>query len=205
MLKSRWTKAGLFALSLLPLGLLVWRGFHDELGANPLEFITHSTGDWTLRFLLLSLAITPLRRLARLPDLIRFRRMLGLFAFFYGALHLLTYLWFDQFFDFAAIVKDVAKRPFITMGMLAFAVIVPLAATSTAGMIRRLGGKNWQRLHRLVYVAALAGVVHYYWLVKSDVRRPVMYAGITLVLLAARIPWRKRRGILASDENVARA
>lgn len=193
MLSSRWAKPLLFILCLVPLAILLWRGYQQDLGANPLEFITHATGDWTLRFLLVSLAVTPLRRLARLPELIRFRRMIGLFAFFYGALHLITYLWFDQFFDFADILKDVAKRPFITAGMAAFLAMAPLAATSTAGWIRRLGGRNWQRLHRLAYFAALAGVVHYYWLVKSDIRRPLLYASIAAVLLLARLPVRRLR------------
>lgn len=193
MLASRWSKPLLFILCLVPLATLLWRGYQQDLGANPLEFITHATGDWTLRFLLLSLAVTPLRRLARIPELIRFRRMLGLFAFFYGALHLLTYLWFDKFFDFADILKDIAKRPFITAGMAAFLAMAPLAATSTTGWIRRLGGRNWQRLHRLAYFAALAGVVHYYWLVKSDIRRPLIYASIAAVLLLARLPVRRLR------------
>lgn len=193
MLASRWSKPLLFILCLVPLATLLWRGYQQDLGANPLEFITHATGDWTLRFLLVSLAVTPLRRLARIPELIRFRRMLGLFAFFYGALHLLTYLWFDKFFDFADILKDIAKRPFITAGMAAFLAMAPLAATSTTGWIRRLGGRNWQRLHRLAYFAALAGVVHYYWLVKSDIRRPLIYASIAAVLLLARLPVRRLR------------
>lgn len=189
----RRLKPFVFLLCLAPLGVLLWRGFRQDLGANPLEFITHATGDWTLRFLLLSLAVTPLRRLSGRPELIGFRRMLGLFAFFYGTLHLVTYLWFDKFFDLADILKDVAKRPFITAGMAAFLLLVPLAVTSTAGWIRRLGGKNWQRLHRLAYLAAAAGVVHYYWLVKSDVRRPLMYAGLAALLLLARLPaWRAR-------------
>lgn len=193
MLASRWSKPLLFILCLVPLATLLWRGYQQDLGANPLEFITHATGDWALRFLLVSLAVTPLRRLARIPELIRFRRMLGLFAFFYGALHLLTYLWFDKFFDFADILKDIAKRPFITAGMAAFLAMAPLAATSTTGWIRRLGGRNWQRLHRLAYFAALAGVVHYYWLVKSDIRRPLIYASIAAVLLLARLPVRRLR------------
>lgn len=193
MLNVRRLKPAIFLLCLAPLGALLWRGFHQELGANPLEYITHSTGDWTLRFLLLSLAVTPLRRITGRPELIRFRRMLGLFAFFYASLHLITYLWFDKFFDFAGIVKDVARRPFITAGMAAFLALAPLAATSTAGWIRRLGGRNWQRLHRLVYLAAAAGVVHYYWLVKSDIRRPVLYGAIAALLLLARVPVRRLR------------
>jgi sulfoxide reductase heme-binding subunit YedZ len=182
----RAAKLAVFLLCLLPLALLVWRAFAGRLGANPIEFITHSTGEWTLRFLVLTIAITPLRRLLRQPKLIRFRRMLGLFAFFYGALHLTTYLWLDQFFDIQSIAKDIVKRPFITAGFLGFVLMVPLAITSTAGWIRRLGGRRWQLLHRLVYVSAAAGVVHYYWLVKSDVRAPVAYGILVAFLLASR-------------------
>jgi sulfoxide reductase heme-binding subunit YedZ len=179
----RTAKIALFVLCLAPLGLLVWRGTHDGLGANPIEFITHATGDWTLRFLVLTLAVTPVRKLLGQPQLIRFRRMLGLFAFFYGCLHLLTYVWLDKFFDVEAMVKDVAKRPFITAGFTAFVLLVPLALTSTAGWIRRLGGRRWQALHRLVYVSAAAAVVHYYWLVKSDIRLPVFYGALVGMLL----------------------
>jgi sulfoxide reductase heme-binding subunit YedZ len=189
----RWLKILLFLLCLTPLAWLVWKGVNQDLGANPIEFITHTTGDWTLRFLAITLAITPLRKLAGFPQLIRFRRMLGLFAFFYGCLHFLTYIWLDKFFEFPAMVKDVGKRPFITAGFTAFVLLIPLAVTSTAGWIRRLGGKRWQRLHRLIYISATAGVVHYYWLVKSDVRRPLMYGAIVAVLLAYRAAnaWRK--------------
>ena len=179
-------KVFVFALCLSPALLLVWRGFNSGLGANPIEFITHATGDWTLRFLAITLAVTPVRKLLRLPELVRFRRMLGLFAFFYGCLHFMTYLWLDKFFSWGEIAKDVVKRPFITAGFTAFVLLVPLAVTSTAGWIRRLGGKGWQMLHRLVYVSAVAGVVHYYWLVKSDITRPVFYAAIVALLLAYR-------------------
>ena len=141
---------------------------------------------WTLRFLAITLAVSPLRRLLGLPDLIRFRRMLGLFAFFYGCLHFTTYLWLDKFFNFDEIAKDVWKRPFITAGFLGFISMAPLALTSTAGWIRRLGGRRWQMLHRLIYISAIAGVVHYYWLVKSDVRKPLLYGAIVFVLLAER-------------------
>ncbi len=182
----KWIKTVLFVACLAPAMALVWRALHGELGANPIEFVTHATGDWTLRFLLLTLTITPARRLLGMPRLIRFRRMLGLFAFFYGSLHALTYFWLDQFFDINSILKDVAKRPFITAGFTAFILLVPLAVTSTAGWIRRLGGKGWQRLHSLIYVSVLAGVIHYYWLVKSDVRRPLLYVGIALLLLSYR-------------------
>jgi len=183
----RLAKIAVFAAALAPLAVLVWEGLYGSLGANPIEHITHATGDWTLRFLVLTLAVTPLRRLLRFPGLIRFRRMLGLFAFFYGCLHFLTYLWLDKFFDFGEMVKDVGKRPFITAGFTAFLLLVPLAATSTAGWIRRLGGRNWQRLHRLIYVSAVAGVVHYYWLVKSDVRLPLMYGSMVAALLGWRV------------------
>lgn len=186
-LLSRWAKIALFSISLLPLVLLRWRALHNGLGANPIEFITHDTGDWTIRFLLITLSVTPLRKLLALPILIRFRRMLGLFAFFYGFLHFVTYVWLDKFFDLPDIVKDVAKRPFITAGFTAFVLLIPLAVTSTQGWIRRLGGKRWQRLHRLIYLSALAGVIHYYWLVKSDVRLPLLYAGILAVLLLYRV------------------
>jgi sulfoxide reductase heme-binding subunit YedZ len=177
----------------VPLGVLGWRALHSDLGANPLEVITHTTGDWTLRFLVLTLAVTPLRQITRQYWLIRFRRMLGLYAFFYGLLHFTTYLWFDKFFDWSDIVKDIGKRPFITIGFLALVIMVPLALTSTAGMIRRLG-KRWQRLHRLVYASAIAGVIHYYWLVKADVRKPVFYGCLVGVLLLYRcVNWGWRR------------
>jgi sulfoxide reductase heme-binding subunit YedZ len=178
LLSRRWIKIPVFALCLVPVLLLAWKAFHQGLGANPIEFITHATGDWTLRFLAILLG---------LPDLIRFRRMLGLFAFFYGCLHFTTYLWLDKFFDFHEIVKDVWKRPFITVGFLGFICMAPLALTSTAGWIRRLGGRRWQMLHRLIYVSAIAGVVHYYWLVKSDVRKPLFYGAIVLLLLGERV------------------
>src|SRR5215510_5038035 len=187
LLSSRWIKATVFVLCLGPLLMLGWLALNDRLGANPIELVTHATGDWTIRFLLIGLAITPLRKLLGWPELIRFRRMLGLFAFFYGALHLTTYLWLDKFFEWPEILKDVAKRPFITAGFLGFVLLVPLAVTSTAGWIRRLGGTRWRMLHRLVYVSALAGVVHYYWLVKSDIRGPLLYAGILGILFAYRI------------------
>ena len=193
LLASKWMKAAVFALCLAPVGLLTWKGLHGGLGANPIEFITHATGDWTLRFLVFTLAITPLRRILGTPDLIRFRRMLGLFAFFYGVLHLTTYVWLDKFFDWPEMVKDVAKRPFITAGFTAFVLMLPLACTSTSGWIRRLGGKGWQALHRLIYVSAAAGVIHYYWLVKSDIRKPVFYGAMVAMLLAYRVVNRPRK------------
>ncbi|HEY8536741.1 MAG TPA: protein-methionine-sulfoxide reductase heme-binding subunit MsrQ [Vicinamibacterales bacterium] len=176
-----------FLAALVPLGALVYGAFADTLGANPLDVITDETGTWTLRFLVLTLLITPLRRWTRWNWLIRYRRMLGLFAFFYGSLHFLTYIWFDQFFDVAEIVADIGRRPFITVGFAAFVLMVPLAATSTAGWIRRLGGRRWNRLHRLVYASAVLAVVHYLWLVKADTSRPVRYGVIIGILLAARV------------------
>jgi sulfoxide reductase heme-binding subunit YedZ len=187
MAARRWSKAVVFVLCLAPLGWLGWRGWNQDLTANPIEFITHFTGDWTLRLIVATLAVTPVRKLLGMPGLIRYRRTIGLFAFFYGCLHFLTYVWLDKFFDVDAMVKDVAKRPFITAGFTAFLLMAPLAVTSTAGWIRRLGGKQWQRLHRLIYVTAVAGVVHYYWLVKSDIRLPVMYGMLVALLLVYRL------------------
>ncbi len=186
ILSLKWIKVPIFMLCLVPAAQLVWKAFHHGLGANPIEYVTHQTGDWILIFLVLTLSITPARKLLRQPQLIRFRRMLGLFAFFYGCLHFSTWIGLDKFFDFADMIKDVRKRPFITVGFTGFALMIPLAATSTAGWIRRLGGKRWQALHRSVYVTAIAGVVHYYWLVKSDVRKPVLYGTIMGVLLLYR-------------------
>ncbi len=196
LLVSKWTKVAIFLLCLIPFGDLVWRIIRSDLGANPVEFLQHATGDWTLRFLVFTLCITPFRKLLNLPDLIRFRRMLGLFAFFYVSLHFLTYLGPDQAFDLAAMWKDVAKRPFITVGFAAFVSLIPLAVTSTAGWIRRIGGKRWQMLHRLIYFAAVCGVIHYYWLVKSDVRKPLFYGALVAILLAWRLAswFSKRRG-----------
>jgi len=187
--KLSWiaAKSVLWLLCLVPVFSLLWDGFHDRLGANPIEYVTHATGDWTLRFLLITLSITPLRKLLKQPQLTRFRRLLGLFAFFYGCLHFTTWFWLDKWFDLGKMWEDVLKRPFITVGFLGFVALIPLAVTSTAGWIRRMGGKNWQRLHRLIYLTAMAGVVHYYWLVKSDVRLPVMYGVILVVLLGFRL------------------
>jgi len=182
----RYSKPAVFLACLVPMALLVRKGLINQLGANPIEVITHSTGDWTLIFLCITLAITPLRRALGLSWLIRYRRMTGLFAFFHGFLHLMTYVWLDQFFDWHHMLKDVAKRPFITAGFTAFVLMVPLAATSTAGMIRRLGGRRWQMLHRLIYVSAVAGVIHYRWLVKADARVPLRYAAIVGILLVSR-------------------
>ena len=186
MLRKRWTKALVFGLSLLPVCWLAWRYWHDDLTANPIEYITHFTGDWTIRFLVFTLAITPLRKVLQQPDLIRFRRLIGLFAFFYGFLHFSTYFGVDKFFDWREIWGDVAKRPYITMGFTGFVLMIPLAVTSTTGWIRRLGGKRWNLLHRLVYASAIAGVIHYYWLVKSDIRQPLLYAFLVAILLGYR-------------------
>src|SRR6266699_5124480 len=194
LLTSKWTKVAVFLLCLVPRDALIWRAIHNGLGANPVEFIQLTTGRWTLRFLIITLCITPFRKLLSLPDLIRFRRMLGLFAFFYVSLHFLTYLGPDQSFDLAGMWKDVAKRPFITVGFTAFVLLIPLAITSTAGWIRRIGGKRWQMLHRLIYFTAVCGVIHYYWLVKSDVRKPLFYGALVAILLAWRLgSWFSKR------------
>ena len=180
-------KVAVFLACLGPLAHLGWKAYSDALGANHIEVITHATGDWTLRFLLITLAITPLRKLTRQPWLIRFRRMLGLYGFFYGCLHFTTYLWLDQFFDWANMVKDVGKRPFITAGFTGFVLLIPLALTSTSWAVRKLGGRRWQWLHRLIYVSATAGAIHFLWLVKKDISEPLIYAGVLAVLLLYRV------------------
>jgi len=187
LLRSKWLKPPVFVLCLAPVGLLVWRALHGQLTANPIEYITHQTGDWTIIFIVATLAVTPARKLLRLPELIRFRRILGLFAFFYGFLHFSTWIGLDKFFDWADMLADVRKRPFITMGFTGFVLMIPLALTSTAGWIRRLGGKRWLAVHRLIYATAVAGVVHYYWLVKSDVRKPLFYGALVALLLVLRV------------------
>jgi len=207
----RWIlKPAAFVASLGPVSWLVWAIYTGNLSPNPLSDITNETGVWTLRFLCITLALTPLRRITGWNALIRFRRMTGLFAFFYGTLHLLTYSFFDRFLsliDFpdgylswdtarrfsASVAEDIVKRPFITVGFTAFVLMIPLALTSTAGWIRRLGGKRWQRIHRLVYVSACAGVVHYWWLVKADIRRPFAYGVVVAVLLLFRVYWSRMR------------
>jgi methionine sulfoxide reductase heme-binding subunit len=183
----RYFKPVIFLACLAPLANLAWRAFHAKLGANPIEAITHSTGTCTLVFLLITLSVTPLRKLTRQYWLINFRRMFGLFAFFYGCLHLTTYVWLDKFFDVHEMLADIAKRRFITAGLAGFVLMIPLALTSTKGWIRRLGGKRWQALHRLIYLSAAAGVIHYIWLVKADLRSPLRYAFVLLVLLGYRI------------------
>src|SRR6266481_9995545 len=212
----RWIKVVVFIACLAPLAELLWKFFGPTpadmstwgvgLGANPIEKITHATGDWTLRFLLITLSITPLRKLLRVPSLIKFRRMLGLFAFFYGCAHFTTYLWLDKFFNLHEILLDLAKRKYITVGFTAFVLLIPLSLTSTAGWIRRLGGKRWQALHRLIYVSAILGVIHYLWLVKADIRKPLMDGAILAVLLLYRVVvWigpilKKRRQTLPSRQ-----
>lgn len=187
MLRNRWIKVLAFVVCLAPVAWLAWRAWHQNLTANPIEYITHLTGDWTIRFIVLTLAVTPLRRLLGLPDLVRFRRMLGLYAFFYGTLHFLTWFWLDKALDLHEIAQDVAKRRFVTVGFLGLLLMLPLAITSTRGWVRRLGGKRWQWIHRLVYITAIAGVVHYYWLVKSDIRLPALYGVLVVLLLASRL------------------
>lgn len=201
----RALKAPVFLLCLGPVSVLTWKGFHDGLGANPIDVITRTTGRWTLTFLLITLSVTPIRKLSGLPWLIRFRRMLGLFAFFYGSLHLMTYVWLDKFFDVHEMLHDIAKRRFITAGMTAWFLMLPLAITSTKGWIRRMGGKPWQKLHRLIYFSAAAGVVHFIWLVKADLRRPLTYGAVLAVLLSYRvITWmvaRRARRALATQQT----
>jgi len=180
-------KPFVFLACLLPLARLGWKAYMGLLGANPIEVITHSTGDWTLIFLLITLAVTPLRKLTGQPWLIRYRRMFGLFAFFYVTLHFLTYIWLDKFFNVHDMLADIAKRKFITVGFTGFVLLIPLALTSTSGWIRRLGGKRWQALHRLIYAAAICGVIHYLWLVKADIRKPLQYGTVLAVLLGYRV------------------
>jgi sulfoxide reductase heme-binding subunit YedZ len=183
---QRALKPSAIIASLIPLGQLLTYGWTENLTANPIEFITRFTGSWALIFLLLSLSVTPLRKITGWNGLIKYRRMLGLFAFFYAMLHFATYMVLDHFFDFPAIVKDVLKRPYVTAGFTAFVVMIPLALTSTARMVRRLG-KRWQQLHRLAYVAAIGAVIHFYWLVKADIRRPVQYGAVLALLLGYRL------------------
>ncbi len=185
-MKLRFLKVLVFLGCLVPLARLGWKAYQQALGANPIEVITHSTGDWTLILLLATLSITPLRRITHQYWIIGVRRMLGLFAFFYGCLHFTTYIWLDKFFNWHEMLADIAKRKFITVGFLAFVLLIPLALTSTAGWIRRLGGKRWQALHRLIYVSAAAGVIHYVWLVKADLRKPLQYAAVLALLLGSR-------------------
>jgi len=182
---TRISKSVLFVLCLVPLCWIVWDAVAGNLGANPVEEMTHRTGDWVLRFLLITLAVTPVRQVFKWPELIRLRRMLGLFTFFYVCLHFLIYIVFDHFFDLNDIVEDIVKRPYITVGFSAFILLVPLVITSTNKMMKRLG-KNWKKLHQLVYVIATLGILHFLWQVKADVFEPFVYGGILLALLAYR-------------------
>jgi sulfoxide reductase heme-binding subunit YedZ len=185
-------KTLLFVLALLPFARLVAFTFTDRLGANPIEFITRNTGDWTLYFLCITLAVTPLRRLSKWNWLIKLRRMLGLFAFFYAVLHFTTFLWFDHFFDLDEMLKDVVKRPFITVGFTAFLLLIPLAVTSTNGMVKRLGARRWQWLHRTIYVIAPLGILHFWWMKagKSDFAQPILFGAIVALLLMMRVYWK---------------
>ncbi len=188
----RWViKPAVFLLCLLPLLWLVWDVIQQQLSANPIEDITHRTGDWALRFLLITLTVTPLKRLSGQVWLMRLRRMLGLYAFFYVLLHFLTYLWLDQQFLFSEILVDIGKRPYITVGFTAFILLIPLALTSNRYAMRRLG-RRWQKLHKSVYVIAAFGVLHYLWLVKADSRDPIIYGAILIGLLGIRAWWQRR-------------
>jgi len=187
MKDTRFAKALLFINSLIPLMLLLWDTYRKQVGANPLEFVTRTTGMLTIVFLLLSLTVTPLRRITGANWLVKFRRMLGLYAFFYGFLHLMTYVSFDRFFKLKTIPSDVAQRPFIAVGMFTFFLMVPLAVTSTNKMVKRIGGKRWNRLHKLTYLAGVGGVLHYWMLVKSDTRIPLTFGFVLLVLLGYRL------------------
>lgn len=186
MKNLRWRRVALFLICSIPFAQLIYNALTDNLGANPIDAITRHTGSWTLIFLLVTLSVTPVRKIFAWNEAVRYRRMLGLFAFFYAVLHFTTFFVLDHFFDFNAILKDVMKRPYITAGFTGFVLLIPLALTSTAGMIRRLG-KRWQQLHRLVYITAAAGVIHFYWLVKADIRRPAQYGFALILLLGYRL------------------
>ncbi|HEX8494627.1 MAG TPA: protein-methionine-sulfoxide reductase heme-binding subunit MsrQ [Pyrinomonadaceae bacterium] len=184
---DRFYKAIVFINCAVPLALMLWDVYRKRVGANPVEFVTRTTGMLTLVFLLISLAVTPLRKLTSIQWLIRFRRMLGLYAFFYGFLHLLTYVWFDRSWKLGTVVPDILQRPFIAVGMLSFFIMIPLAITSTDKMLKRMGGKRWQKLHKTVYLAAIGGVIHYYLLVKSNVRLPLALGFVLALLLGYRV------------------
>ncbi len=183
----KFARVVVFTNSLVPLTLLAWDWAHGRLSANPLEFVTRTTGMLTLVFLLLSLSVTPLRKFTNLNWLVKFRRMIGLYAFFYASLHFITYLWFDKFFNVRNIIADISDRWFVAVGMLTFFLLVPLAITSTNGMVKRLGGKRWNQLHKLVYVAGIGGVLHYWMLVKSDTSQPLAFIGVLTLLLMYRL------------------
>src|SRR5215471_3661853 len=208
---TRWkwwiAKPAVFLACLTPITLLFYWAFTDQLSANPISDVTNETGVWTLRFVMITLAFTPIRRLTGWQTIIRFRRMTGLFAFFYGSLHFLTYIWLDQGLHFDDILKDIPKRPFITVGFTAFVLMIPLAVTSTKKWIARIGGRRWQLLHCLVYFTGIAGVVHYYWGVKLDTTRPIRYGILLVALLGSRALYRvltPRRKTHAYEESVVR-
>lgn len=184
---AKFNKILVFINALVPLAFLVWDWYFGQLGANPIEFFLRTTGILTLTFLFITLTVTPLRKVFGWNQLIKFRRMLGLYAFFYGVIHLVTYSIFDKSFDIKAILGDIWQRPFIAVGMLALTLMIPLAVTSTNGMIKRLGGKNWQKLHRLSYPIAILGLIHFFWIQKSDYRYPILFAVILFFLLGYRI------------------
>ena len=190
ILKSKYAKPVLFVVCLLPLASLIWRGFYGDLGANPIETITHNTGDWTLRFLLITLAVSPLRQWFGLSGLVRFRRMFGLYVFFYACCHFSIWFIFDHAFDFADMIEDIVKRPYITVGFSALMLLIPLALTSNNAMVRRLG-KRWKKLHQLTYLIVLLGVLHFLWLVKADYLEPGIYALIAVILLLQRVNLKK--------------
>ncbi|MDB5794664.1 MAG: sulfoxide reductase heme-binding subunit YedZ [Noviherbaspirillum sp.] len=200
-------KALLFVAALVPFARLVLFAFTDRLGANPIEFITRNTGDWTLYFLCLTLAVTPLRRITNWNWLIRLRRMLGLFAFFYVVLHFTTFLWFDHFFDLEEMWKDVIKRPFITVGFAAFVLLIPLAVTSTNGMVKRLGARRWQWLHRAIYIIAPLGILHFWWMKagKNDFAQPILFGLIVAILLLSRVYWNVIQPRLRKQQLSAKA
>jgi len=191
--RKRVFKPALFLACLTPLALLVYDGFTDNLTANPIEKITNTTGIWTLRLIVATLAITPLRWASGWNQLIQYRRAIGLFAFFYGSLHFTTFFFFDHQFDFRGMWEDVLKRPYITAGFTGFVLMIPLAVTSTTGWIRRMGGKRWNLLHRLIYITALAAVLHYFWKVKLDATNPIYYGVVVIALLAVRVWHASRR------------
>jgi len=193
--RLQFAKCVLFIVCLIPAAVLGWNFYHDQLGANPFEVLTRESGKWTLRFLLLTLLMTPLRGMLHRPWPLQLRRMLGLYSFFYACLHLLTYLWFDQFFDWQEIANDILKRPFITAGITAWLLLLPLALTSTNGMMRRLG-RRWKRLHRSIYLIAILGVLHFIWQVQADLREPLIYAGLLAILLGYRVAkWFQKREV----------
>lgn len=195
-----WIKAGFFLAALLPLARLVWLGLHDDLTANPIEFVERSTGTWALAILLITLSMTPVRLLTGVVWQIQLRRMMGLFMFFYVCLHFVTYIWLDQWFDWMAIAKDIAKHPYVLVGFSAFVLTIPLAITSNKAMIQRLR-ERWKKLHQLVYLIAILGVVHFWWLVKKDIREPLMYVLVLALLLGIRIYYKRTSGAARTPVN----